>query len=73
MARVAKDAQAFKVDVERRQQAGLLYEPAPERFGTVAQAWLERYEKGPPAASVPALARSARPASSCRSWRRSRT
>ena len=27
-----KDAQAFKLDVERRQQAGLLYQAAPERF-----------------------------------------
>ncbi len=42
----AKDAQAFKVDIERRQQAGLLYQSAPERFGDLAQAWFERFERG---------------------------
>ena len=41
-----KDAQAFKLDVERRRQAGLLYQAPPERFGDVAQAWLERYVIG---------------------------
>jgi integrase len=40
---VHKDARAFKLDVERRHQAGLLYQAPPERFGAVAQAWLERY------------------------------
>ena len=40
---VHKDARAFKLDVERRHQAGLLYRAPPERFGVVAQAWLERY------------------------------
>jgi integrase len=43
---VAKDAQAFKVDIERRQQAGLLYQSAPERFGDVADAWFKRFERG---------------------------
>ena len=43
---VHKDAQAFKVDVERRRQAGALYQEAPERFGEVAQAWLERFVIG---------------------------
>ncbi|MHB1242760.1 MAG: tyrosine-type recombinase/integrase [Gaiellaceae bacterium] len=38
-----KDAQAFKLDIERRHQAGLLYQAPPERFGDVAQAWLERF------------------------------
>ncbi len=41
-----KDAQAFKLDVERRQQAGLLYQAAPQRFADYAQAWLARYERG---------------------------
>lgn len=40
---VHKDARAFKLDVERRAQAGLLYQAPPERFGLIAQAWLERY------------------------------
>jgi integrase len=43
---VRKDAQAFKLDVERRHQSGLLYQPPPERFGDVAQAWLERFVIG---------------------------
>jgi hypothetical protein len=41
-----KDAQAFKVDVERRQQAGLLYQAAPERFCDYAGAWLAKFERG---------------------------
>ncbi|MGH3048839.1 MAG: tyrosine-type recombinase/integrase [Gaiellaceae bacterium] len=41
-----KDAQAFKLDVERRRQAGLLYQAAPERFADYAKAWLARYERG---------------------------
>jgi integrase len=41
-----KDAQAFKVDVERRQQAGLLYQAAPERFGDYSIAWFRRFERG---------------------------
>jgi hypothetical protein len=41
-----KDAQAFKVDVERRHQAGILYQAPPERFGEVAQAWLDRFVIG---------------------------
>jgi integrase len=41
-----KDAQAFKLDVERRQQAGLLYQAAPERFGDYSTAWLTRFERG---------------------------
>jgi integrase len=43
---VHRDARAFKLDVERRAQAGTLYRAAPERFGTVAAAWLERYVVG---------------------------
>lgn len=43
---VHKDAQAFKIDVERRRQAGILYQAPPERFGDVAQAWLERFVIG---------------------------
>jgi integrase len=43
---VHKDAQAFKLDVERKRQAGVLYEPPPELFGDYAQAWLERFERG---------------------------
>jgi integrase len=42
----AKDAQAFKIDIDRRKQAGLLYQSAPERFGDVASAWLKRFERG---------------------------
>ncbi|HEY1366232.1 MAG TPA: site-specific integrase [Gaiellaceae bacterium] len=41
-----KDAQVFKLDVERRRQAGMLYEAAPERFSRLASAWLERYQVG---------------------------
>jgi integrase len=41
-----KDAQSFKLDVERKHQAGILYQAAPERFGVVAKTWLERYERG---------------------------
>ncbi|MBA2476880.1 MAG: site-specific integrase [Actinobacteria bacterium] len=41
-----RDAQAFKLDVERRQQAGVLYDAPPERFGDLAQSWLERYVVG---------------------------
>src|SRR5829696_8810496 len=43
---VHKDAQAFKVDVERRRQAGVLYQAPPESFADVAQAWLERFVIG---------------------------
>ncbi|MGH2781206.1 MAG: tyrosine-type recombinase/integrase [Thermoleophilaceae bacterium] len=43
---VHKDAQAFKVDVERKHQAGVLYAAPPERFGVYANAWLERFERG---------------------------
>ncbi len=41
-----RDARAFKLDVERRAQAGTLYQAAPERFGDLASAWLERYLVG---------------------------
>jgi integrase len=43
---VHKDAKAFKLDVERRAQAGTLYRAAPERFGDLAASWLERYVVG---------------------------
>jgi integrase len=43
---VHKDAQAFKLEVERRRQAGLLYQAPPERFREVSQAWLERFRIG---------------------------
>jgi integrase len=43
---VHRDAKAFRLDVERRRQAGLLYEAPPERFGDLAAAWLERYTVG---------------------------
>jgi integrase len=43
---VAKDAQRFKLDIERKRQAGILYQPQPERFGMYAAAWLKRYERG---------------------------
>jgi integrase len=41
-----KDAQTFKLDVERRRQAGLLYQPQPELFRESAKAWLARFERG---------------------------
>ncbi len=41
-----KDARAFKADVERRRQTGLLYQAPAERFGDYANAWLARYERG---------------------------
>jgi integrase len=37
---------AFKVDVERRHQAGGLYKAPPERFRQLALSWLERCEAG---------------------------
>jgi integrase len=43
---VHRDAQAFKLELERRQQAGLLYQAPPERFRALADAWLERYVIG---------------------------
>src|SRR4051794_20957308 len=43
---VHKDAIAFKLDVERRRQAGALYQAPPERFAEVSQAWLERFVIG---------------------------
>src|SRR6266545_6689483 len=43
---VHKDAQAFKLDVDRRRQAGGLYQAAPETFREVSQAWLERFVIG---------------------------
>ncbi len=43
---VHKDALAFRLDVERRRQAGELYEAPRVRFGQLAQAWLERFERG---------------------------
>jgi len=43
---VRKDAQAFKLDVERRGQAGLLYQAPPETFSALARSWLERYTIG---------------------------
>ena len=52
---VHKDAQAFKVDVERRRQAGDLYQAAPERFGElvagVARAVRDRRRRSCPAAT----------------------
>jgi integrase len=41
-----KDAQAFKLDVERKRQAGILYQASPARFDEAARSWLERYERG---------------------------
>lgn len=41
-----KDAQSFKLDVERKRQAGILYQAPPARFDEVARSWLERYERG---------------------------
>src|SRR3954468_20356954 len=43
---VHKDALAFKVDIERRRQAGGLYQAEPETFGQVSHAWLERFAIG---------------------------
>jgi hypothetical protein len=41
-----KDAQSFKLDVERKRQAGILYQAPPARFDEAARSWLERYERG---------------------------
>jgi integrase len=41
-----KDAQSFKLDVERKRQAGILYQAPPARFAEAAASWLERYERG---------------------------
>jgi integrase len=41
-----KDAQSFKLDVERKRQAGILYQAPPTRFDEAARSWLERYERG---------------------------
>jgi hypothetical protein len=38
------DAQRFKVEVERRQQLGALYDERPQPFGTFLDGWLRRYE-----------------------------
>lgn len=35
-----RDARAFKLDIERRAQAGTLYLAAPQRFGDLAANWL---------------------------------
>jgi integrase len=43
---VHKDARVFKLDVERKRQAGILYQAPPERFGVVSKAWLERFVIG---------------------------
>jgi hypothetical protein len=43
---VQRDARALKLDIECRAQAGVLYRAAPERFGDVGAAWLERYVVG---------------------------
>jgi integrase len=43
---VHRDAQAFKLDVERKRQAGVLYQAPAEPFGEVARAWLERFVIG---------------------------
>jgi integrase len=39
------DALRFKVEVERRQQLGPLYDAPPQRFGTFLDDWLGRYEQ----------------------------
>ncbi|MGD9572376.1 MAG: tyrosine-type recombinase/integrase [Thermoleophilia bacterium] len=41
-----RDARAFKIDVERRRQAGILFRAPPERFDEVAAAWLRRFKVG---------------------------
>ena len=43
---VHKDAQAFKLDVDRRRQAGGLYQAAPETFSEISQGWVERFVIG---------------------------
>jgi integrase len=40
-----RDAERWKVDVERQAQLGALFEPAPLVFGEFLHAWLERYEQ----------------------------
>jgi integrase len=41
-----RDAQAFKLDIERRRQAGALYIARAEPFAVVAADWLRRFEHG---------------------------
>src|SRR5688572_27331475 len=41
-----KDAQAFKLEVERKRQAGSLFVAAPMRFGDAALEWFQRFEHG---------------------------
>jgi hypothetical protein len=64
---VHKDAQGFKLDVERKHQAGILYAAPPERFGAYAKAWLERFERGAQGVCGHGRARSSRLAKCSRS------
>jgi len=41
-----RDAEAFKLDIERRRQAGGLYVARPEQFDVVASEWVRRFEQG---------------------------
>jgi integrase len=41
-----RDAQAFKIEVERRAQSGGFYVAPSARFDDVAREWLSRYENG---------------------------
>jgi integrase len=43
---VHKDARAFKLDVERRRQAGILYEAPAERFADISSSWLQHFVIG---------------------------
>lgn len=42
---LAKDAQRFELEVERKAALGELYEAAPETFGDFLTGWLERYKQ----------------------------
>jgi integrase len=41
--RTAKDADSYKLEIERRESLGTLYQDAPESFGAFFAGWRERY------------------------------
>jgi hypothetical protein len=43
--KLSADAKRFRVDVERRQQLGPLYDAKAEFFGDFLEGWLARYEQ----------------------------
>ncbi len=39
------DAKRLRVDIERKQQLGVLYDARPELFGEFQRGWFERYQQ----------------------------